>query len=297
MYLELPSGQVQQRYIIVGMLRSGTTVTHHCLRGHPNVSALTSEVGVEPFFSQGITLFSFGQGATDHERSVGHRVLFDAAAGINADARTTTLGMKLAIATPRLARLLTDALRAHFPDLRVILTIRDDLLAQYASLQRAQGLGQWHSYSNKTQANGAKLRLHRYDFVDYLLDGFEILAELRALADSHTTLHFSYERDITAVDPLDYGILFDFLDLPPTTVEWVHSKKMSPPPEEYVENYAVLRSLADEITAWYQAGHSVAVLRREYGRPRSLTLLREARRGMTRAGQFLRRIATDSDRK
>ena len=281
-----------QRYVIVGMLRSGTTVTHHCLRGHPNVSALTSEVGVEPFFSQGVTLFSFGQGATDHERTVGHRVLFDAAAGINADAHTMALGMKLAIATPRLACLLTDALRTHLPDVRVILTIREDLVAQYASLERARGLGRWHAYSNKAQAAGEKVELHPQDVADYVLDGLTILTELRSLAETHDTLLFSYERDIDRAVPLASDKLFDFLSLPQVEVDWLRSKKMSPPPQEYIEGYAEMRSLVGEIEKLHQAGASTEVLRRRFGRPPSYHALAEAQRSVMRVGRFLRRLVT-----
>jgi hypothetical protein len=42
------------RYVIVGMLRSGTTATHYCLRGHPSVSAVKKEVGVELFLTKGL---------------------------------------------------------------------------------------------------------------------------------------------------------------------------------------------------------------------------------------------------
>lgn len=281
---------IRCRYVIVGMLRSGTTVTHHCLRGHPNVSALYSEVGVEPYFSQGVRLFSFGQGATSEEVAAGHRVLFDAAAGITADEHTTTLGMKVALATPRLARLFADALREHLPDVKVIFTLRGDLLAQYASFQRAQVLDQWHAFSDATRTAPTQITLGRYDFADYLIDGFEILNEVESLAATHDFLTFHYESDINGEAGVQASTLFDFLGLPDMEPTWLRSKKMSPPVSSYVANYDAMQALADEITARLSDG--AAALRARYGTPTSRKLLSEAKRFAARTKHFARRVAS-----
>jgi hypothetical protein len=65
------------RYLIVGMARSGTTVTHRALYGHPKVCALDDEIRVDPFFTRGIEAFTVG-GANPWERENGSLQLFDA---------------------------------------------------------------------------------------------------------------------------------------------------------------------------------------------------------------------------
>ena len=53
-----PRKQKILRYILVGPARSGTTVTHLALKGHPNVSAVRDEVRIDPLFTQGMGAFT-----------------------------------------------------------------------------------------------------------------------------------------------------------------------------------------------------------------------------------------------
>jgi len=48
------------RYLIVGCGRSGSTLIHLLLKGHPNIVALNDELKVSPFFTKGISTFTFG---------------------------------------------------------------------------------------------------------------------------------------------------------------------------------------------------------------------------------------------
>ena len=44
----------RKRFVIVGMARSGTTVTLQALQGHPDVRTAMDEIRVDPFFTRGI---------------------------------------------------------------------------------------------------------------------------------------------------------------------------------------------------------------------------------------------------
>ena len=66
-----------KKYIVIGCGRSGTTVTHLALRGHPNVCALNDEVKILPLFNNGINCYTYGNNTVE-ERGKQLGVLFDA---------------------------------------------------------------------------------------------------------------------------------------------------------------------------------------------------------------------------
>lgn len=80
------------RYIIVGTYRSGTTAVHSCLEGHPEASALSDEARIYPFFTRGISTFTFGD-ENEIEKSQGHIRLFDALAQISVNNNTKACGL------------------------------------------------------------------------------------------------------------------------------------------------------------------------------------------------------------
>ena len=49
---------MSQRFLTVGTQRSGTTVSHVALRGHPDVRAVSDEIAIDPFFTDGRSVFS-----------------------------------------------------------------------------------------------------------------------------------------------------------------------------------------------------------------------------------------------
>lgn len=121
------------RFLIVGSPRSGTSVTHACIQGHPQATGAEDEVRVEPLFTRGIAAFTFGNESWP-ERQRGYRALFDAIAGGGDDPAIRAHGMKVTLGTPEEAMDLANTLRDHLPSVRVVLVHREDLVAQYASL-------------------------------------------------------------------------------------------------------------------------------------------------------------------
>ena len=132
------------RYIVVGPARSGTTVTHLCLAGHPNVSALNDEVPVRPFFTEGISTFTHGNDL-EEERNRGYLALFDAMCTLRRPGELKACGLKTAIPKHHDAVDFVKAVKAFLPELRIVLTVREDVVAQYGSLLLAKKTGQWHS--------------------------------------------------------------------------------------------------------------------------------------------------------
>ncbi len=95
--------QKLNRYIIVGLGRSGTTITHLALRGHPQVSAVRDEIKISPLFTQGMATFTIsGNKYLSEQEQKNHiSALFDAITRLEADENTLASGLKIATTSPQ----------------------------------------------------------------------------------------------------------------------------------------------------------------------------------------------------
>ena len=224
------------RYLIIGQMRSGTTVTHLCLKGHPEISALNDEIKVEPFFTQGLSVFTHGNDLPE-EKVRGPLVLYDALAGLCATPKVTAWGMKTAISSLTEAKTLIDSLRNGFPGLKIIHTQRDDIVAQYGSLLRAEATGQWHSWSKPIKDPLRTISLLKGKLAQVALQSIEISAALNTLKETHDFFDVSYERDLLPNDMLVFRRLFAFLGVSDVKIDWLNSTKVAPHPQSYIEDY------------------------------------------------------------
>jgi hypothetical protein len=119
--------------MVVGMPRSGTTAVHNTLRGHPSVSALHKEVGIDPFLTQEMAIFTRKHPKTKPAVSP----LFDVMMSVQPASNPKVRGMKLTTASSTLARSFVERVQDHLPDVKIILVLRHDLPARYGSLVNA----------------------------------------------------------------------------------------------------------------------------------------------------------------
>lgn len=286
MQLDPSSGMTEQRYFVTGMQRSGTSVIHHGLRGHPQISAFKHEVGFDRFFGQGASYFCWGRELAESERREAPSALFDALAGLGASEETRAAGIKCLMFDPSQARRFVDILNNRLTDCHLIRVRRSDPVAQFGSLVKAQQTGVWqqrgnslikaHDYSdlrrldesNKGDVN-IKVDLDRYKLLDYILLSYSINLELDKVNDSRVH-NINYEDDIHRKDFPDnstFGLLYDFLDVASVSPHWIETKKLSPPAEEYISNYHGLRQFAREIRDQLATGMSPQALREKYRPP------------------------------
>lgn len=260
-----PAGR--RRFLIVGMARSGTTVTHQALQGHPNVRSNMDEVKVDPFFTRGLASFTVG-GQNEYERDHGYGLMIDALTMIPCSLRTPGLmgyggleevpkgdvlanGIKVAVGNAEQAQMVVAALTSHasLADLVVIRVIRRDLVAQHASLQRAVRTGRWHSFSEQTN-NGvdpnAPFEIPEEHFRGYCRDAIVALEKLGELSSSHVMLDLSYEDEIAAMGTEAFQRVYEFLGLPAVDISWIGSKKVAPSVDRYVTNAARLYEIQRE---------------------------------------------------
>lgn len=260
-----PTGR--RRFLIVGMARSGTTVTHQALQGHPNVRSNMDEVKVDPFFTRGLASFTVG-GQNEYERDHGYGLMIDALTLIPCDLRTPGLmgyggledvpkgevlanGIKVAVGNAKQAEQVVSALTGHasLGDLAVIRVIRRDLVAQHASLQRAVRTGRWHSFSQPTNKDvdpNAPFEIPEEQFRGYCRDALVALDKLGALRATHRMLDLSYEDEIAALGSAAFHRVYEFLGVPEVDISWIGSKKVAPSVDRYVTNAARLYEVQRE---------------------------------------------------
>jgi len=228
------------RYLIIGFARSGTTVTHLALMGHPNVSALNGELRPEPFFTKGISTFTFGNDP-EEEKVKAYSALFDAITLIRANENTFANGAKVVCNSNVLAQALVTVLQNNMRDLKVIVIFRKDIVAQYGSGKIGKKSGIMHSwYKGYEGRKVEKIKINKWLFIAYaqsVRKMYEVLSELK---NTHDVLEIHYEDLLVDANGL-YAKIFRFLGLPQVEPTWLASKKVLPAPEDYIKNYSALQ--------------------------------------------------------
>ncbi len=238
------------RYLVIGYSRSGTTVTHLTLMGHPNISALVGELKVSPFFLRGINIFTGGY-CTDEERKNGFSAIFNAITTIHANSETNTIGAKTACNSPEHARAIVNVLQNHLVDFKIIHVVRKDLVAQYGSAISGEKSGIMHSwYKGFENRKTEKIKIKKWPFISFLLNNFATYNEFSNLQKSHEVYELKYEDYVRDPQTI-HKELFNFLGVADVEVSWLESKKVMPPAEEYIVNYHEMKKLLDELESQY----------------------------------------------
>lgn len=220
------------RYVIVGLPRSGTTLIHKAIAGHPNASALNDELRVSPFWDLGLSTFTFGH-ETPEEQRAGHVALFDAVTSIAASAETRAFGVKCCVSSPKEAELVVTSTMRTISGAKMIVVVRRDLVAQYASLLRARRSGAWHSWRHTDRPPVAQVHIRPLLFDRYATNALDTLARLQCAPAAYLVVF--EELVVSKAD--GFRRIFDFLDLPDVPIDWELGDKVSPLPEAYIDNY------------------------------------------------------------
>lgn len=239
-------------YLVAGMKRSGTTLVHLLLMGHPNVCALKDELKVQPFFSKGVSTFTFGDDFAE-EKAISFQKIYEAITSLRSCEKTLSCGAKIAIGSKKEAAIVVDTVTKHMSDMKIILLRREDLIAQYGSLIKARRSGIMHSWYEgfKSRKNEA-IPINKWLFARYALACFEINKILENISKSNKFMGFAYEDYLASPESMQER-LFDFIDVPMKPVTWLKSKKVLPPPENYIRNYNQLKNFYSKIKADYDA--------------------------------------------
>ncbi len=278
-------------YFIVGTQRSGTTVTHHCLRGHPSVSALRGELAHDPFFTEGLLTFTYGRPGTKKEQKKGRRSLFNAVTEPERTSDTRACGVKCALSdNKRRAKCFTEVVQREFPDVKIIRLKRRDKVAQFGSLRKANKKNVWHRKNEDRKVVAPKIELDKHKFIAYLLSLHETNKILSSLEETHDIMTVEYEKDILDGELRTNSDLFSFVGVGPEEATWLEHRKVSPPPEEYITNYDELTEMQREVSGQLAAGHSASQLKEKYSPPLLKSWYRNSKYWINRPGYAAYRI-------
>ena len=236
------------RYLIIGFPRSGTTVIHLLLKGHPNVAALNDVLKISPFFTEGISTFTFGKDLLE-EKTNAYLCLFDAITSISANENTKALGAKCGCYSPIQAQSLVDTLQKYMKNVKIILIIRNDLVAQYGSGYNARKTGIYHSwYKNFNKLTVHKLKINKWVFSRYVVNYLYTFEILGRLYETHNVMQCIYENFVSKPAATQRK-LFDFVNVPKVDVTWLDSKKVLPDPDQYIRNYSEMLGIQEKLRA------------------------------------------------
>lgn len=241
------------RYLIIGRARSGTTMIHLTLMGHPNVAALNDELKPEPLLTKGISSFTFGND-TAEEKSMGSEALFDAITAITRKNETRANGAKTVINSAVVASRVVSHLQEYMPRLKIIHVVREDLVALYGSAQQGRKSGVMHSWNTGfSEREIDKTRVSKYKFTHFALGCLETRAVVGRLEDSHDYLEVAYEEYLRQPRVIEQQLM-EFLNLPHVPVTWLNSEKVLPPASEYIVNCEQLTTLNLELVQQVEDG-------------------------------------------
>lgn len=237
-----------RRFLVIGMQRSGTTVTRSLLASHPDIALGPEEIHLA--FFQRTVQTTTNRGETPQHRSATLRSVVDALAGRRAN--HAFVGLKTALTDAAATARLVACLAAHAHDVDLVVVRRHDLLAQLASLRRAQATGIWHDRGGGGRGAEVKVTITPAELAAYVTDCVACERLLATLAAGRRVLHIDYEADI--VGGQIASVLQSFFGIALATADRADRadralRKVSPPLADYVVDAERLAALVPGLRA------------------------------------------------
>lgn len=241
---------MNNRYFIIGHQRSGTTLIHLLLKDHPNVSALNDELRASPFFSEGLSCFTHGNDYPE-EKNLGYVRLFDTITTLMASSNTMANGAKCVCNSKKVAQILVEVISKHFQGMKIIHVVRNDLVAQYGSMLSSGKSGIMHSwYKGYSDQKINRVNINKHLFIAYILGCLDTDSAIGTLKKTNPYYRCNYEEYLGNPD-IAKSNLFNFLQIPDLSVDWLASKKVLPSPERYINQYQAHSELMEKIKQQY----------------------------------------------
>jgi LPS sulfotransferase NodH len=229
-----------RRYLIIGSARSGTTAIHLAVLGHPNAAGLVDELKIDPLLTQGRYTFTRGRDPK-RDRDCMLPAVYDALTTLNSDSDTQVHGAKVVCNSVKMARRLVSVLQQQLPDIKIILIRRRDLVAQFGSGLIGRSTGVMHAWNPGAKDRQIEpIHIDRWQLTAFAAGRLRTYDVLDTLSTSHDLLGVDYESLLNEPDDL-YRSLYRFLGLPEMQPDWMAAKKVLPPPDRYIRNYAAMR--------------------------------------------------------
>lgn len=232
-----------RRLLMLGPVRSGTTAVATALRKHPEVSMARREVLVWPMLSLGLDVFLDGSGRFEDRQASVHAA-FDVLTANASPPGRPVRAVKFAIENDLQLLDAVVGITQHFGreqgDCKVVLIRRDDALARFASLVLAQGSNVWNSAQELAKDRAAPRTVSADRFRQFLRNDQRMRAGFELIKERCDAFELEYEQDI--LDWSGIAGLLEWLGIDGTRIA-PGTRKISPPPSEWIENYDELVAL------------------------------------------------------
>lgn len=233
-------------FIVLGTIRSGSSLVSTQISSHPNISMPNDEIILPNLLLSPLSQFTYGKNSKIEElRSPKH--FFESISGINATPTTAAAGIKSAIYELDDWKRCLKTLREHLLEVSVVAVIRDNILDVIGSASRAAKTGTWHKRTAGSDNNEQfKTFIDPLSFSNDYTRFRTIIDDIRSLKSSHRYFEVSYEEDIALnSDYLDR--LFEWLRIPASQFGGSELRKISPPARDYIKNYDSLCDLEEKL--------------------------------------------------
>lgn len=246
------SASCDEFFYILGFQRSGTSLIQALLGSRPDTNMFPREMWAANFFG------SFLGSWITHQRHEYHLARHVISAMIPKPPTDTCYrGFKANVNGIEPVSKTVAGIEEGFLWMKGIILIRNDLVAQVASMSRAQVTGRWHAWvqpekphhqDQKTRNDGDKIKI-RFDgsTVGYLISLILGQRTLLSFAHRHNLLIIDYEADILSHPSSATQKINAYLGMSPFQYEYERFQKVSPLPEEYVLNYSEAKKFVEAL--------------------------------------------------
>ena len=166
---------------------------HLGLAEHPQVSACIDEVNVSPFFTEGISVYT-NKNERQSEKDISHLALFRCITSLNKKENCLAYGMHSVINSPEDAQKFVTYVQTYYPDVKIIIMKRLNVIARLASEIQAMLTGVYLSFDKTDKI--ANLGIDDNLLYDSITTSIRIMKILERLCNTHETLDCIYEYDI-----------------------------------------------------------------------------------------------------
>jgi hypothetical protein len=164
----------ENRFIVFGSQRSGTTSILDFLSEHPDVVTIKSEVYTGTFFNNGLNVFLLDQRKITKEQNIlNYQRLFSLICSGQevclGDNKGKLVGFKCNVIGKFDAEKFLDVLKNCFPEIKIIYCKRNDYVAKLGSLILARNRDIWHVRKDGLGKRpcSAKIFIKEKNFINY----------------------------------------------------------------------------------------------------------------------------------
>jgi LPS sulfotransferase NodH len=224
------------RFIILGLMRSGSTIFGDLLGQHPDITWLG-----EHYIQQAYHPLLYLRGTARQAPT----------SGVGVKIFSFEFAKRMQVPATSFARADVDRGRGMLKRLRdsgwkFIHLERTDIFAQAVSFTRAMQSGQWHRTEPSAAGRKSSVRLDLREFEQYLNSFLTFRRYEQDLFPGFEMLRLVYESDLQSAEARDQSTAraFAFLGLPPAATSSSYVKIADSPLDSQVENYDEVARMA-----------------------------------------------------